>query len=248
MIRLTEEHVPGFIYLMDQIIKYDLDSISESIYITIAEKGKHLDNKVHPRTISRAFNLRENLKKGEIIKHDYNLPKIETLNVLTAYHFEQKIKRFRLFEKKYEEPILSYYNSHEPPNDILKTIFKKQPVKINHIQKQEDTLVELLNELNGISLEDFVKFWVDESLRQKNKDLDLNNVILELKGYIDQRINEIVKKKRKTSFLYRLFGSFGLFFVSIDYREMSKESILDDFFNDYDILLTEDDSVLEDLI
>ncbi|MEW4923362.1 hypothetical protein [Algibacter sp. 2305UL17-15] len=240
---LTKALLPAFIYLIDSI----KDNEEFIDYTKIADEGVKEKQSIDPISIKRAFELREQLKQKKSSKKTHK-PSVKTLNALTTYFFRERESSttFEKFITKNRDDIKEYYIDNKPTDSIIEEIFKKSPPKINHLQKQEDTLYALLNELNGISLQDFVKFWVDESLRENKKEKDLSRIKSELKSYIDNRINVIVKKKRKASFLYRFFGGLSLFFVSVDYREITQDTIFEDFLEDYDILET--DEVLDDLV
>ena len=252
MAKFTREDVPVFMYLLSEIKGTEHYKASNNFAKDIEEKGSVEGCfEVSDTNARRVFRLYDNLKAGEVIERNYTRPNRNTLNVFTTYLFykkglETKPVYFSAFKKHNKSDINAYYLNNKPSDFILNEIFKKLPSKINHLQNQEDTLYAMLNELNGISLENFVKFWVDESLRENKKEKDLSKIKSELKNYIDNRINSIEKKKRRASFISRFFGSLSLFFISIDYREISKENVLDDFLNNYDALVDED--VLDDLI
>lgn len=236
---LNEELLPYFIYLMDDILE-DCNGFfdSKTIVETLKENGYIISEK----SIKRAFALREQLKKPDNLTEATWRPHKKTLDALTKYFyggnyiFKDLVTNNGIDVPK--EKIESHYLKNRPTNEILNAIFKPQPEKIKHIESQiyfcEEckTLVERMND------EEF-------NLKFKNELKDKLKSQNEIIAHLEMRITSLEKKQRQATWVYRIFGTFGLFFVSIDYNSLTLDTILDEFLNDH---LVESDDILDELL
>ncbi len=252
--RLTQEHLPAFIFLTDQIIEYDFNSEraeTGNIFKIIASYGPGSnDGTIVHRTVRRAFNLRKNLSAGKIVTQDYNLPEIKTLNTLTYFHYEKKSPtRFKILEKEYRKDIEEHYKNNRPSDEIIALIFEKRPEKLDFLDKKKDDLEDLViriteRKLDGIKEElEETKKRFEEFQARVNDDIQLQNSII---AHLRSEIAQIQSKRKHASLIYRFFGSLGLFLVPIDYNEATLGQVLEDFMDHYEGLDLDD--VLDDLV
>lgn len=251
---LSKEDLPAFIYLIDQIISYDSNSERgdvQNIYKLIATEGVgHRKVSITDKTIRRAFNLRENLREGHVVFKDFNKPQLNTLNVLTLFYFQDekitRFKRFKAFKKAFKIEINEYYKSNKPSNEIIDLVFRKTPEKITFLEENKGRLEEVLD---MVTKNDFEKLKMElENSNQRfkafqkevSKDLKLQEELIE---HLKQRIIKIEKERKRANFLFRIFGSLGLFIAPIsNYNIISTEDVISNFIDGY-FSLDEDDLV-----
>ena len=241
---LKRKYLPAFIYVVDEIIREDI----EPDYRDISECGVFGDQEVDERSIKRAFELREELRKNQLERRVYK-PTQKTLNALTYYQFEEKSLTFLKMARRYRDHIAAHYKEHAPPETVLMEVFPKRPQKIQHLQTQEQTYHKYTVELKVASLEDFVK-GMDQQLMERFNNLQRHMDVLTVKAslleHLELKALDIQKQLKQAHFMYNTLGAFGLFWVSIDYDTVDKASILEDFLDDYEGLV--DDDFLDDFI
>lgn len=240
--KLNIKLVPYFIYLVDDIIE-DCKGFVDCEMIVDRLRNNY-DYIIHEKSIERAFILREQLKKNDRLTARIWLPHKKTLDALTKYLYNGDYEFRDLILNKNigipKEKIESHYLKNRPTNEILNAIFKPRPEKIKHIESQiyicEEckTLVERMND------EAF-------NLKFKNELKDKLKSQNEIIAHLEMRITSLEKKQRQATWVYRIFGTFGLFFVAIDYRELSMDIILSDVYTDSDYLV-QDDNILHNII
>lgn len=252
---LSKEDLPAFIYLTDQIVNYDFNSEKgdvQNIYKLIATEGVGLRKvSISDKTIRRAFNLRENLRKGSLVFKDFNKPELNTLNVLTFFYFQdEKITRFKAFSKAFKPEIDEYFKNNKPTDEIIDLIFKKTPEKINLLKANKEYLEEVLD---MVTKSDFERLKIEiensnrqlkEFQKQVSKDFKLQQ---ELIAHLKERITKIEKEKQRAGFLFRIFGSIGLFLAPISsYDSISIENVISDFIDEYSDF--DEDDLTDDLM
>lgn len=251
---LTKEHVPAFIYLTDQIIAYDFESENAEvtdIYSIIADNGPGANNgSISARTISRAFNLRKNLRHGKIVVNNFSKPHIRTLNTLTLFYFDgEHPTRFKIFEKSFKEDIAKYYEDNRPSDEIIALIFEKKTEKQELFDRKQEDLEDLLDKVVGSTIDNLKKELSEskerfEAFQKKtNDDIKLQNGLI---AHLKTEIEKMQSKRKRAALVYRFFGSFGLFFVQTDYKEISIDNVLDDYLDDFEGIEQED--ILDDVI
>lgn len=235
MAELTKEELPGFIFLMDEIERDIQIAGYRNPSKEILKKGKNKYNNADERTIRRALNLGINLKKGAIVKSDYGRPEVTTINVLTSFYTDQKVKNFSTFLKKYNEAISQHYSENAPKNEIIEIIFKNETVKkTSETDEYTKSVKEMLNEIKGQSLEEFVNFCVEKKLIKLLNAKNTEDVKEKLTLFLEK---EEKKSKRKRLFksIYRsLIKLFPIFiynrqFYPIDTQKSYEQNILDNF-------------------
>ncbi len=250
----SKEDLSAFIYLADQMLATDFNSEAAetgNIYEIIATEGSGINGEtIHARTIRRAFDFRKNLKAGKVLYRGCGMPQIKTLNTLTYFYFDKQAPtRFKTFKRAYKKEIEKYCEQNYPSDEILKLIFKPNPPKINFIDKKERDLKQLLDLTKEKEFENLKKELFEINRRfetfQKKVDNDFklqNDMIKHLK----KEIIRVKKERKRASFFYRFFGAIGLFFVSIDYNEITIKNVLNSFMDEYGGL--DGDDILEDMI
>lgn len=251
---LTKEHLPAFIYLTDQIIAYDFESKDaevDNIYSMIADSGPGANNgSISSRSISRAFNLRKNLRRGKIVAKDFSRPHIRTLNTLTLFHYEgEHPTRFKIFEKTYKEDISRYYEANRPSEEIVALIFKKRPEKQELFARKQEDLEDLLARVVESTIDDLKKELSESKerfeafQRKTNDDIKVQNGLI---AHLKIEIKKMQSKRKRAALIYRFFGSFGLFLVQTDYRDIRIDDVFDDYLDDFDGI--EEEDILDDII
>ncbi|PCJ91960.1 MAG: hypothetical protein COA50_16050 [Flavobacteriaceae bacterium] len=239
--KLTEEYLPTFIYIMDLIRNEE----AYPDYKKIAKEGVGQDIEMSPRTIRRAFILREELGKSYLEKAIY-IPTIKTLNALTAYYFDDTDVRFLAISTTHEKEIKLYFLKNKPLKSVVNEVFDSKVDKISLIKEQKRGIQDVLEELKEKSLEDFIGNIINErilAIKKKNNDDVLKE---ELIKYFEERIAVLEGKQKKASLLFRFLGSLGLFFINITALDDSREAYINDFLDDKEGLL--DDDELMDLV
>ncbi|MDO5971049.1 toll/interleukin-1 receptor domain-containing protein [Flavivirga aquimarina] len=174
---LSIEELPSYIYLIDLILKEEIENLS---YYAIANKiSKIIEEEekfyINYRTIVRAFNLRENLKFRKIVAVDYKIPSRKILNLLTSYYFEKSIKDFIKFSQDYKNEILLHYNDNKPSDETLKLIFNiielpirntnKTKIFISYSHKDKKWLDLVLRDIKVLQLENkSIEVWDDTKI------------------------------------------------------------------------------------
>ncbi|AUP79138.1 hypothetical protein [Flavivirga eckloniae] len=241
--KLTEEFLPAFIYITDQILAEE-DPID---YKKIAEEGVPAKKEIDVRTIKRAFDLREELAKNKLERKVYK-PTLKTLNVLCAYYFENPEEKFLKIAKNYREKIEEYYTEHSPKTPVIQAVFKPKPEKIQFLEQQQDQYLHLkgtveqqsLNVLMSSMEQNLLKRF--EGLQQKvNDDLEIKTKMI---THLENKIEELQSKLKQANFMHNTLGALGLFFVSINYDFMDDQSIFEAFLDDHD----DDGDLIDDII
>ena len=246
IVRLTEELLPHFIFLIDGIE----DSNEDLVISTILKECQDIGIETSWHSLSRAFTFRKILKEGLQSKQTYHIPKKKTLDALTKYYYGDAYI-FRDLARNSNDigvspsEVLTYYAKSEPKAETVAKIFHKKPEKIEHLNEQSDACAHFLKELKSLPLKQFIEDEVNQRIDLlKNEIKDELEVKTELIGFLENRLEKLERKKVFSHFIYRFFGSFGLFFVNIDYNEISKTGMLEDFLDTYEGL-TDDDTIDE---
>ncbi|NAS14331.1 hypothetical protein [Poritiphilus flavus] len=237
---LSEEYLPAFMYLVDLIVAEE----AQVDYDTIAVEGVEERQDIDARTIKRAFELREALRKEALTGKVYR-PSFKTLNALTFYYFEGKEKLFAEFARKHSKNIEEHFYRHRPSDAVVSTLFESSQNKIQRLKTQKTELEKLLQELDGKSLGEFLGELVDDRLASFYKRSEAEGLKTELESYIDQQIKRVIQKEKRASILFRFFGSFGLLLVGVDQIQDMKRRILEDFTEEQEALLDDDDELLD---
>lgn len=231
---LTEEHLPAFIFLIDLIANDDLSEEGD-LYKDIAEFPT---NPIHPRTIRRAFNLRENLKQGRIVHKDYNRPNREALNALSYFYADNRSSKFSVFERTNKDEIERYYKDNTPRKEIIDTVFNNRPSparKLALLEEEVHELKRILVELEGGSLEYFVEDYVDMRIETLNERMGIEKTLEELKDFVESRLISSEKRLRRSAWFYRVFGGIGLIFLQTPQYEDLREYILESFVSEQEL-------------
>ncbi len=238
--KLNRKYLATFIFLIDSIEERDFDVD----YQEIADfETKKLDT-AHKISIDRAFKLRTALKKGWNKKP--GLPLKTTLNVMAAYFESNESYSFLKFHLKYEDKIKVHFDKNRPQANLITKLFPERAEKITHLERNLETVELSANEAETNGVE---KFKQDLELQFNNFRKKIENE-LKLKTdyirYLEQKVEDIESTLKRAEFFDGKLGAIGLFFVGIDYGVLTKESLLNDFFGDYDGI--DSDSILDDLL
>ncbi len=135
---LNKDQLPGFIYLIDTILK-DSGKTEDNIYKEIAAWDSPNEKTRDFQAFFRAFKLRAYLKQDEVTTKKLNKPSIITLNILTSYYFEGKNPvHFKDFIEQYYDPIQSYYQENKPLDYIIDTVFETKKKESDNIVSKQD--------------------------------------------------------------------------------------------------------------
>ncbi|MFS4456351.1 hypothetical protein [Maribacter sp. 2304DJ31-5] len=237
--KLNKKYLPTFIYLMDCIQEKDI----EVDYGEVADFETKKKDKAHKISIDRAFKLRTALKEGWDKKP--GLPLKPTLNILAAYYEENDDFSFLKFHFKYEGEIQEYFKEKAPDNILTDKLFPKRAQKIHHLETQLETTEFYANEVEAKGMAEFVK---NLEIRFNNFRGEVENE-LKLKTdfilHLKDRIDELESTLAQADFMNNKLGAIGLFFVSIDYGLVTKESLIEGFMDDFDGV---GDDFLDDLV
>ncbi|ASV30816.1 hypothetical protein [Maribacter cobaltidurans] len=204
------------------------------------------DIKTSWHSLNRAFSLRELLNDEISADQVYSIPKKETLDALTKYSYGNEFIFRDLIEPTEsiglsKAEILRYYEINRPNSATMAEIFRTKPEKIEHIRDQQDIYTHLKLELESKLFKDFISERVREELEISfghfQEDLERKAAMIKL---LENKIDKLTKQRSLSTLIYRFFGSVGLFFVAIDYDMVSKESVLEEFFDDHSIILGDD--------
>ncbi|MFX0556111.1 hypothetical protein ACOCEA_04905 [Maribacter sp. CXY002] len=246
IVKLTEELLPHFIFLVDGIEDSNNDLVVSTLLQECREKG--IETSWH--SLSRALTFRKILKEGLQPKQTYHIPKKKTLDALTKYYYGEAFVFRDLVRNSNDidvnpSEVSTHYKKCVPRVETVVTIFEKKEEKIEHLNEQSDACIHFLKELESCSLKQFIEDEVNQRFDLlKNEIKDELEVKSELIGFLENRLEKLERKKIFSHFIYRFFGSFGLFFVNIDYDEIGKIEMLEDFLDTYEGL-TDDDAIDE---
>lgn len=248
VVKLTEELLPYFIFLVDGIE----DSNEDLVISTLLKECEDMGIGTSWHSLSRVFAFRKILREGLQPKQPYHIPKKKTLDALTKYYYGEAYI-FRDLARNSNDigvcpsEVSTYYEKSKPKAETVATIFKKKPEKIEHLNEQSDACTHFLKELKSLSLKQFITNEVDQRIDQLKKEIrDELEVKSELIQFLENRLEKLERKKNFSHFIYRFFGSFGLFFVNIDYDAVEKTGMLEDFLDNYQGL--SDDDVIDELL
>ena len=236
MAKLTREDVPAFMFLIHEIKKKESFQTSNNRFSHVAQVASDgEDFRVTEKTVRRVFNLEANLTAGKIIEKDYTKPTMKTLNVLTTFcflknTFDRQKTTFNAIRHKGKE-VTEHYLKHKPDDEILDLIFAEPPQKIKHLQDYEEQLIAIAEELKNSTLEDFIENWYINKMGQNP---DYHKLKRNLVDFIEERIFQIEKKQKRASFLYRIFGSLGLIFITTPQYDDLKTYIAEVFIEESD--------------
>lgn len=242
--KLTKEYLAAFVYIIDLITAEE----AELDYVKIADEGVGAKKDIDARTIKRAFELREELAKVTVEKKVYK-PSLKTLNTLTAYYFDDTDERFLNIAKTHETDIKAHYEKFKPTAKVIETIFPSGPEKIIHLRQQQETVEETLEDLKGEAEQKMDLFLADmegqivERFKKINDQLEAKTDLI---THLELQIEALQRKLKQAQFMYNTLGALGLFFVSINYDSLDKESLVEDFLDDYEGLV--DENVIDDIL
>lgn len=248
IVRLTEEYLPHFMFLMDEIKKSTWDLKIGALEDECTDRGI----KTSWSSLKRAFTLRQILEEGLRPNQTFYIPKKETLDALTQYCYGGNFIFRDLVQNAHDidvdpKEVLQHYDSNRPKPETVRALFGEKPEKIEHYREQLDACKLFLEELNTRSWKQFINEEIDlrfNSLRKEmNDELKLKS---ELILFLEERVQKLERQHKRSNFIYRFFGSFGLFFLSVDYDEIDKTKLLQDFLDEYDGLI--DDETVDELL
>ncbi len=249
--KFSPEHVAGFLYLMDQIVTYDLPKEEGNSYTTIATSVPDRAS-IDERTIRRAFEFRKQLLGA--LPADKRIPKpsLPTLDILTRYSLEGEPLPFEKYVQKNREDIERYYNTIQLSENKLNIIFKKVPDKIALLEEQVRQLEVLLADLRTHSLKAFTADIPKEQQAQLGELENANKLKTTLEQYIEDRIEATEKRLKRSALLYRFLGSFGLLFVTTpqfsDFKKFVLSTFLEDYEDDIDVTEESEDDLDDDIL
>ncbi len=248
IVKLTEELLPYFLFLIDEIENSNKDIVISELLKECTDK--EIETSWH--SLSRAFTFRKILKEGIKSKQTYYVPLKKTLDALTKYCygedfiFRDLVKNSNGIDVS-EIKVLEHYQGNTPKAVTITQIFEKKPEKIELVQEQLDACTHFLKELESCTLKQFIAKEIDERFntlqKEVKKELDLKSELIQ---FLESKIDKLEGKKRQSNFIYRFFGSLGLFFVSINYDEVVKTGILEDFLDACYGLI--DDDTIDELL
>jgi hypothetical protein len=221
---LSQEYLPAFIYLIDGIRKDD----GQPDYRKIAFEAIGVKKEIDARSIQRTFELRDYLY-GEYNKKVHRA-KRKTLNVITTYYFDDLKWSFSSFAKQYDAEVKAYCAKNPPLPDRVAEVFKSEPEKTEHLRKQIAVYENLLEETREKDLASFmeeIQFYVEKKQKTLVDEIQLKDQLIRK---LEARLERVEAQLAKSHWVYRIFGPFGLFFVTIDYGMPDKVSVLNDFF------------------
>ena len=246
--KLTKEFLPEFIFLMDAILESDKGALDMEEILQISEEKGYT---ISSRTFQRAFELRKVLKE-ENFETTTVLPSKKTLDALTIYYYGGNPDSFRdLIQNKDgavdKEEVQRHYEVHKPSEKIIKKIFD-QPKKLQLRQEYIEGLELLLYELKHQPLETFVGKLMDRKLQALREELGPKELKEELEGYIEKRLKQEEKRRKRSSIIYRFLGSIALFFITTPQFDDLKMEVLSAFSEDVleDSEIVGEDGELED--
>ena len=246
--KLTKEFLPEFIFLMDAILESNKGVLDTEEILQVSEEKGHV---ISSRTFQRAFELRKALKE-ENFETPTVLPSKKTLDALTIYYYGGNPDSFRdLIQNKDgavdKEQVQQHYEAHKPSDKIIKKVFD-QPKKLQLQQEYIEGLELLLYELKNQPLETFVGKLVDRQLQALREELGPKELKEELEGYIEKRLKQEEKRRKRSSIIYRFLGGIALFFMGTPQFDDLKTEVLSAFFEDFDnnLEFVDEDGELED--
>lgn len=155
---LNKDQLPGFIYLIDTILK-DSGKTEDNIYKEIAAWNSPNEKTRNFQAFFRAFKLRAYLKQDKVTTKKLTKPSAVTLNILTSYYFEgQNLVHFKDFIEEYHDTIQSYYEENKPLDYIIDTIFETkkesyEPLKEPNILSSQNSTTNQNEITSHITLE-----------------------------------------------------------------------------------------------
>jgi hypothetical protein len=244
--RLTEAHLPSFIYLIDAIKEeeYDVD------FKEIADRESKTHEMVVPRSIDRAFELREKLISGWGGKKP-GRPQKKTLDVLTAFIEGNSRLSFLEYTIEYKNEIEAYYVHNKPEQKWIDLIFdKKKNSALQRISEMEEKSDDISDILESYSLEELKK-----SLGPKAKEQLM--LLLEewksdelepfFKSLLERRLEKLEDKIVTSKKKYRRFGLLSLLFLPQDDKLLFEENMFSAI-KDYQDDIIDDTGVDESLL
>ncbi|WP_394747136.1 hypothetical protein [Spongiimicrobium salis] len=232
--KLTKGFLPEFVFLTDAILQADNDVLDlEDMVVALEELGF----KISSRTLQRAFDLRKALETNTY-EDSLVVPSRKTLDGLTLFYYGGNPGTFlELVQYKHgqlkKEEVLDYYETCTPSDRMIKQVFD-QPKKIQLRQEYIEGLELLLYELQYKSLESFVDKMLDNRFKELREKLGTQELKEELEGYIEKRLEEEKKKRKRSSFIYRILGGIALFFMTTPQFDDLKTEVLSAFYDDFD--------------
>lgn len=225
--KLTEDYLPGFIYVVDRIIEeeYDLD------YKEIADKETKNGEIVVPRSIDRAFELRRKLVYGwEGIEQRPGRPQKKTLDVLVAFLENSSKLSFLEYCIEYKDNIEAHFVLNRPDQNWVDALFGKSKGRVGEkISAMEDKREELMDVLDNYTLEELKQVLgprAKEQLALLLEEWKSDELAPFFENILEQRIKKLENKISASKRLQRRLGILSLLFLPQD-DELNFE---DDFF------------------
>lgn len=246
--RLTEAYLPGFIYLIDSIMEeeYDLN------FTEIADTESKAHEMVVPRSIDRAFDLRQKLIDGWEAKKDKpGRPAKKTLDVLTAFAEGNSKRSFLDYTIVYKEEIEAFYVHNKPSEQWINAIFGKKHNKVEeHIIRMEEKRDDIAAVLEDYSLEELKNVLGPKAKQQlmllleewKSDELEPF-----FKHILEIRLKKLEDKIANSRTTYRRFGLFCLLFLPQDDEFLFEENLFSAI-KDYQVNISDDSDVDESLL
>lgn len=232
--KLNIKYIPHFIYLMDDLISTCNNIVdTKEIAYHLEEKGY----KISEKSLGRTLVLREQLNKKSHLSAKVHIPMKITLDAITKYLYGVDFMFRDLVTQTIgisNEEIEKHYFKHRPTQAILDAIFSPKPEKIRFIESQIDFCKKSKASIQDMSMEEFIEEInrkVENFKKETKNELLLKDLIIE---NLEKRIGTLEKKLKQASFVYRFFGFSGLFFVPIDYRELTMDILFDDYIEGWD--------------
>ncbi|MDC6366676.1 MULTISPECIES: hypothetical protein [Flavobacteriaceae] len=244
--KLTEEHLPSFIYLIDTI-KDERYDFNYKVISDVEGKNKEM---VVPRSIERAFEFREQLKNGWSGKRP-SCPSKKTLNVLTAFVEDSSDLSFLDFAITYKKEIEEHYINNKLDKQLINLLFgKKQSAVSKRIAEMEDKKEAITDVLEDFSLEDFKKV-LGPKAREQLKLLFEEWKSEELEPFFENLIQKQLKswedKLTTSKKLYGRLGAFSLLLLPKDNGFLFEEDLFAAV-QDYQMTLVDGEEVGESIL
>ncbi|RYC50827.1 hypothetical protein [Flagellimonas olearia] len=225
--KLDRKHVPHYIYIIDGLHKRFNGLVDTKEIVDYLEDNAY---SISERSLNRALVLREQLKNTEHLSTKIHIPSKITLDAIVKYVFGMGSKFRDLVTNQIDrqDEINEHYSAHRPTDAILDAIFNPKPEKILFLDAQIDFCKKSRNTIKGMGDNEFSKGLLKEFEHFKNEVKDELLLRDRIISDLERKINRLEKKQKLASFVYRFFGGIGLFFVPIDYRELTLNILISD--------------------